>query len=105
AECVSYAMCDMRELARVRLSNDSTAQAERRPVMESMGDAILVVDATARPGTNPTARWYAQAWEEPRETKTRPVSQHRGRQAPAGVLVALANVLTVPEQRETQPVA
>jgi hypothetical protein len=68
--------------------------------MESFGDAIVVMDATARPGTNPTARWYAQRWEEPRATKTRPVSQHRVRQALARVLFALANALAVPEQRE-----
>jgi hypothetical protein len=69
--------------------------------MESFGDAIVVMDATARPGTNPTARWYAQAWEEPRKTKTRPVSQHRVRQALARVLFALAKALAVPGQRET----
>ena len=69
--------------------------------MESMGDAILVVGTTARPGTTPTARWYAAWWEEPCETKTRPASQQRLRQALARVLFALATALMVPEQRET----
>jgi hypothetical protein len=69
--------------------------------MESFGDAIVVMDATARPGTNPTARWYAQAWEEPRATKTRPVSQHRVRQALSRMLFTLAKALAAPEQRET----
>jgi hypothetical protein len=69
--------------------------------MESFGDAIFVTETTARPGTNPTARWYAQWWEEPRETKVRPASQHRVRLAVAKVLVALAEALAAPEQRET----
>lgn len=68
--------------------------------MESMGDAIMVMDATARPGTNPTARWYAEWWEEPRATKLRPASRHRVRRAVAKALFALANALAVPEQRE-----
>ena len=68
--------------------------------MESMGDAIMVAETTARPGTRPTARWYAQAWEEPRETRTRPASERRVRQAVARVLFALAHALAVPEQRE-----
>jgi hypothetical protein len=46
--------------------------------------------------TNPTARWYAQRCEEPRETTTR-----RVRQALAGVLFALASALVALEQRET----
>jgi hypothetical protein len=74
---------------------------DRRAGMESFGDAIVVMDTTARPGTNPTSRWYAQSWEEPRETKTRPASRHRVRQALARLLFALANALAVPEQRET----
>lgn len=66
--------------------------------MESFGDAIFVAETTARPGTSPTARWYAQRWEEPRETRARPASQQRVRLALATVLVALA--LATPEQRE-----
>jgi hypothetical protein len=69
--------------------------------MESFGDSIVVMETTARPGTSPTARWYAQSWEEPRATKTRPVSQHRVRQALAMMLFALAQALAVPKQRET----
>lgn len=69
--------------------------------MENIGDAIVAMGATARPGTSPTARWYAQRWEEPREMKTRPASRHRVRQAVARALFALANALAVPEQRET----
>jgi hypothetical protein len=68
--------------------------------MESFGDAILAMEATARPGASTTARWYAHRWEEPRETTTRPVSQQRVRQALAGVLFALAKALAVPVQRE-----
>jgi hypothetical protein len=78
---------------------------DRRSVMENFGDAIVVMHATGRPGTNPTARWYAQAWEEPHATKTRPASQHRVRQALARVLFALAKALTATAKRETQPVA
>jgi hypothetical protein len=74
---------------------------DRRSAMESFSDAIFVGETTARPGTNPTARWYAQSWEEPRETKTRPVSRHWVRQVLANVLFALANAMAVPEQRET----
>ena len=69
--------------------------------MESFGDAIVVVETTARPGTNPTAQWYAHWWEESREVTPRPASQHRVRQTVARVLIALANALAVPEQRET----
>jgi hypothetical protein len=69
--------------------------------MESFGDAIVVVETTTRPGTNPTARWYAHRWEEPRETKARPSSRHRVRQTIARVLFVLANALVMPEQRET----
>jgi hypothetical protein len=69
--------------------------------MESMGDAMIVMEATARPGTNPTAQWYAQWREEPRATKTRrPESRHRVRQALAGVLFVLAQAVAVAEQRE-----
>jgi hypothetical protein len=68
--------------------------------MENFGDAIVVMETTARPGTSPTARWYAQWWEEPRETKTRPASQHRMRRALAATLFALARAVAVPEQRE-----
>jgi hypothetical protein len=69
--------------------------------MENFGDAIFVAETTARPGTSPTARWYAKQWEEPRERKPLPASQHRVRQAVAAALLALANALAAPEQRET----
>lgn len=69
--------------------------------MENFCDLILVADLTAGPGMTPVERWYARWWEEPRATRTRPVSQHRVRQAVASVLFALAKALAVPEQRET----
>ncbi len=69
--------------------------------METFGDAILVAETTARPGTNPTARWYAHRWEEPCERHARPALQHRGRQAVARLLFTLATVLAVPERQET----
>jgi hypothetical protein len=92
-------MCGTWVLARVGMSIDGRERENRRLIMESFGDAMVVMETTARPGTNPTARWYAQAWEEPYET-TRPVSQHRVRQTLARVLFALAHALAVPEQRE-----
>jgi hypothetical protein len=94
-------MCGTRVLARVELSNDGTQRDDRRHAMESMGDAIFVAETATRPGTNPTARWYAQRWEEPREEMPRPASQHQMRQAVARVLFALAKALAVPEHRET----
>ena len=69
--------------------------------MESFGDVIFVAETTARPGTNPTARWYARRWEGPCEAHARPASQHRVRQAVARALFALAGALAVPERRET----
>lgn len=69
--------------------------------MESFGDVIFVAETTARPGARPTARWYAQRWEEPREAHARPASQHRVRQAVARALFALATALAVSERRET----
>jgi hypothetical protein len=93
-------MCGNRALTTVVLSDDGRHGDDRRAAMESFGDAILVMETTARPGTNPTARWYAQRWEEPRERKTRPASRQRVRQALARVLFALASALAVPEQRE-----
>ncbi len=68
--------------------------------MESFGDVIFVAETTARPGTNPTARWYSQWWEGPRATKSRPASPRRVRQAVARALFALASALAVSEQRE-----
>jgi hypothetical protein len=68
--------------------------------MESFGDAILVIETMAKPGMSPTARWYGQRWAEPRETKLRPASRHRVRQALARVLFTLASALAVPEQWE-----
>jgi hypothetical protein len=94
-------MCGTWVLVRVGLSNDGRERENRRLIMESFGDAIVVMESTARPETNPTSRWYAQSWKEPRETKMRPASRHRVRQALARVLFALANALAVPEQRET----
>lgn len=93
-------MCGNRAPATVELSDDGAEEDDRRPAMESFGDAILAMETTARPGASPTARWYAQRWEEPRETKTPPASQPRVRQAVARVLFALAMALAVPKQRE-----
>jgi hypothetical protein len=89
-----------RVLARVEMSDDGKQRGDRRAVMESFGDAILVIETMARPGRSPTVRWYAQRWAEPRDRKTRHKSRHRVRQALAGALFALASVLAVPGQRE-----
>src|SRR5215472_8940276 len=94
-------MCSRKVLATAGIANVGMQGDDRRATMESFGDAIFVAETTARPGTSPTARWYAQSWEEPRETTTRPASRHRVRQTVARVLFALANALAVPEQRET----
>jgi hypothetical protein len=69
--------------------------------MERFGDMIVVAETTARPGANPTARWYAQRWEESCETHVRPASRHRVRRSVARALFALARALAVPGQRET----
>jgi hypothetical protein len=82
-----------RVLATVMMSDDGMQRGDRRTAMESFGDAMLVMETTARPGTSPTARWYAQWWEEPRATTTRPAAQYRVRHAIARALLALADTL------------
>jgi hypothetical protein len=86
------------------MSNDGTQRENRRSAMESFGDAIVVAETTARPGMNPTARWYAQRWEEPCEKAPPSASPHRIRRAVARGLFALARALAVPGQQETASV-